>query len=209
MVKFSQNEEEKYILEYFGDFVGSFLDIGSNDGITFSNTRQLALNGWTGVCIDANREASERCEKLYKGHSGIYVYHWAIAQRFANGKKYILNGSGNLINSNDVGLVSTFYESEMERFKKTVWYKPESVIGWKWKTAYNRLRIRQFSFVSIHVESDEMQILPYIDLTETRLICLEHNGSIDRKNEYLKHTAKYDLTKVIYESAENIIICKS
>ena len=54
---YSQNLEEEKILEYFGDYVGSFLDIGCNDCRTFSNTHALALRGWAGVVIDASPKA--------------------------------------------------------------------------------------------------------------------------------------------------------
>lgn len=39
---FSQNQEEKYTLEYFKNFKGRFLDIGAADGVGLSNTRALA-----------------------------------------------------------------------------------------------------------------------------------------------------------------------
>ena len=48
---FSQHDEEKWVLKHAGK-AGKFLDVGANDGVTFSNTHALALNGWTGVCIE-------------------------------------------------------------------------------------------------------------------------------------------------------------
>jgi len=54
---YSQQDEEKTILEYFGSQRGAFLDIGAYDGVTFSNTLALAERGWNGILY----EASPRC----------------------------------------------------------------------------------------------------------------------------------------------------
>jgi len=55
---YSQNNEQQVILDYFGEhYIGTFLDLGCNDGQTFSNTRALALNGWSGVLVDASANA--------------------------------------------------------------------------------------------------------------------------------------------------------
>lgn len=38
---------------------GRFLDIGANDGVTFSNTFALAERGWQGVCVEADPHAHQ------------------------------------------------------------------------------------------------------------------------------------------------------
>lgn len=206
---FSQNSEEEAILKYFGDHIGTFLDIGCNDCKTFSNTHALALRGWSGVVIDASPKAIEKCKALYEGRKDIHIYQWAISKQFKNDGKAILHESGELIHQGDVGLVSTFHAHEMDRFRRSVKYEPVEVRTFKWKTAYNRIPIKKYHFVSIDIESDEMNVLPDMDLSDTKLLCIEHNGSAERKKEYLDCTSKFGLDKVIYESAENILICKS
>lgn len=202
---FSQNAEEKYILEYFGDYVGSFLDLGCNNGETFSNTRALALKGWKGVLVDASPKAIERCKNLYKGRKGIYIYDYAITGHMG---KEIFHESSSLISSRDVGLVSTFHDSEMSRFKTTVSYTPIEVKTLKWKTALNRWQIKKFDMMSIDIEGDELNVLPDMDLSEVRLLCIEWNSKEDLKKEYLHYTSKYGLDKIIYESGENLIIVR-
>jgi FkbM family methyltransferase len=195
---FSQNLEEQYILEYFGDHVGTFLDLGCNDCQTFSNTRALALRGWKGVLIDPSPKAITRCKELYNGYKGYYIYEWAISDH--NGKA-ILNESGPLCSAADVGLVSTFHAKEMDRFKRTVKYDPIEVKTFKWKTAFNRLYIKQFDMISMDCEGDELNILPDMDLTKTRLIVLEWNSHEHIKREYEKYL---DGFKLIYTSGENV-----
>lgn len=201
----SQNLEEKIILDYFGDYVGTFLDLGCNNGETFSNTRALALKGWKGVLVDASPKAIERCRELYKGRKGIYIYDYAITGHMG---KEIFHESSSLISSRDVGLVSTFHDSEMSRFKSTVSYTPIEVKTLKWKTALNRWQIKQFQMMSIDIEGDELNVLPDMDLSEVRLICIEWNSKEDLKKEYLHYTSKYGLDKIIYTSAENLIIVR-
>lgn len=202
---YSQNLEETYILNYFGDFVGTFLDIGSNDGETFSNTRALALKGWSGILIDCSPLAIAQCKELYKGQKGIYIYDYAISGH--NGTA-VLQESGPLCSPSDIGLVSTFHKHEKERFQRTVKYEPVEVKTFKWKTALNRWKIKEFDFITADCEGDEMSFLPDIDLSKTKMICLEHNSKPELKKQYLECTSKFGLDKIIYESGENIIITR-
>lgn len=203
---FSQNKEEAVILDYFkNDPPGTFLDLGCNDCETFSNTRALALKGWKGILVDASPKAIDKCKELYKGHKGFYIYQVAISSH--NGKA-MLQESGPLINSRDVALVSTFHDHEMRRFKTIVTYTPVEVKTFKWKTFLNRLRVKEFEMVSLDIESDELNVLPDMDLSKTKLLCIEHNSSEEKKKAYLHYTEKYGLSKIIYESGENLIIVR-
>jgi len=199
MENYSQSNEQEHILNYFGDHVGTFIDLGCNDCKTFSNTRALALRNWKGIFVDPHPEAMARCKALYNGTKGFYFYQFAIEQH--NGEK-ILNSSGALCGVTDTGLVSTFYPEEMARFQRTVNYSPIEVRTFKWKTFINRLRIKEFDFVSIDVEGSELFILPDMDLSKTRMICIEWNGKQDLKTEYEKYLEGF---KLIYTSAENLL----
>lgn len=201
-MKYSQSKEEEVILNYFNGQTGSFLDCGANDGITFSNTRALAERGWKGVLIEPSPKAYAKLKELYNGHKGFYLYQVALGSH--NGKA-MLQESGPLCSANDVGLVSTFVPSEMDRFKSSVKYDPVEVKVFKWKTFLNRLTIKEFDFVSMDVEGNELQILPDMDLSKTRMICLEWNGKQDLKTEYEKYLTGFNL---IYTSGENVIYAR-
>lgn len=201
-MKYSQNLEEQHILNYFGDYVGTFLDLGCNDCLTFSNTRALALRKWRGVFVDASPKAMERCKTLYNGYKGYYFYEVAISTH--NGKA-IFNESGALCGAADVGLVSTFHQSEMDRFKRTVAYNPVEVKTFKWKTFLNRLKVREFDMISMDIENDELNVLPHMDLSKTKLLCIEWNSKPELKAEYEKYLQGF---KVIYTSGENLIYAR-
>jgi FkbM family methyltransferase len=198
----SQNKEEEVILDYFKDHVGTFCDLGSNDGVTFSNTRALAERGWKGCLIEPDPEAFLRLKTLYEKHKGFYPYNYAISDH--NGKK-IMQTSSSLLKTGDVGLVSTFNVSEMERFKSVVKYEPVEVKVFTWNTARNRWPIKEFDFISIDIEGDEMKVLPDIDLTNTAMVCIEFNGKQELKTEYEKYLEGF---KLIYTSAENLIYAR-
>jgi FkbM family methyltransferase len=201
-MKFTQNDEESHILNYFGDHVGTFLSLGENDGETFSNVRALALKGWKGVMVEPSPKAFEKLKALYDGNPGFYIYPFAIASH--NGKA-MLNESGPLINSRDVALVSTFHESEMSRFKTSVTYTPVEVKTFRWKTFLNRIPIKKFDFVSCDCEGQDLDILSQMDLKDTRCICLEWNGKEDLKKEFERHLSGFNL---IYTSGENVLYAR-
>jgi len=75
---YSQNREQQFIIDYFGNTIGTFLDIGANDGKTLSNTYQLALYGWFGVCVEPEDIAFSKLKELYEGYGTIDVYKCAI-----------------------------------------------------------------------------------------------------------------------------------
>ena len=52
---YTQNNEEELVRAYFSDKdtkTMCLLDIGANDGETFSNSRQLILDGWNAVLVE-------------------------------------------------------------------------------------------------------------------------------------------------------------
>ena len=199
---YSQSEEERYILEYFKDITGTFLDLGANDGVTFSNTRALALKGWKGVMVEPSPKAYERLKTLYNGHKGFYIYPYALSDH--NGKA-ILQESGALCSAEDVGLVSTFHQHEVARFSRTVSYEPIEVKTFKWKTFLNRLKYKEFTMISMDIEGSELSVLPDMDLSKTELVVIEWNSKPELKAEFDKYM---DGFKVIYTSGENLIYAR-
>ena len=201
--KFAQNEEDFIISEYFASKPhGTFMDIGANDGVTFSNTRLMALKGWKGCLVEPSPKAYEKLVALYKGFKGFYTYNVALSNHNGNA---ILHESGPLCSAQDVALVSTFHAHEMDRFKKSVTYEPITVKCFTWKTFLNRLSIKQFDLISIDVEGEELSILPDINLDQTSMIVIEWNSKPELKVEYEKYLAGF---RLVYTSAENLIYAR-
>lgn len=206
---YSQNNEEQIIFDYVGRGIPcqghfKFLDIGSNDGITLSNTRALAERGWRGVCVEASPTAFQRLKKNYRGWSGVTCYNIALADYTGT---MILHESGELLNIGDVALVSSSKLSEIERFRKTVKYNEVIVKCMTWEDFFKKSTLKQFEVISMDIEGCELDVLPRMDLSSmnVRLICIEWNGNDYLKHEYEKHLSGF---KLIHTNAENLIYAR-
>jgi|SRR5688572_8728635 len=204
---FSQNQEEEIILKYFGDFKGTFLSLGENDGVTLSNVRALALNDWRGVLVEPSPKAFSRLEQNYlelKSKGQFYLYQYAIGEHNGN---FDLYESGELLKKGDVGLVSTFNQSEMDRFKSVLNYEPVKVKMFRWKTFLNRLSIKEFDFISIDCEGNDEGILRQMDFEslKAKCLCVEWNSRPELHKAYSEILNNF---RIIYTSAENLIFVK-
>lgn len=199
---FSQSLEEQYILEYFKDKTGTFLDVGSNDGLTLSNTRALAERGWKGVLVEPSPIAFARLKYNYKDMTGFYFYPFALG---ITNSKVKLWDSGTHLKNGDHGLLSTLNESELIRWKGSTEFEHIEVQCYRWKTFLNRLSIKNFDFISIDAEGMDFQILKQMDLTETSCICVEWNGKPELKDLFDKLMGGF---RIIYTSAENLIYAR-
>jgi hypothetical protein len=63
----SMSREDEAIADYFGDFVGRFLEIGAVDGKILSNCYLLAQEGWGGVCVEGSHRWVDAWFKNYAG----------------------------------------------------------------------------------------------------------------------------------------------
>ncbi len=202
---YSQNEEEKHILEYFKDKpTGTFLSLGENDGQTLSNVRALALKHWCGVMVEPAPLAFNKLKQLYSNEKKgcFYLYNCAIGNH--NGKA-VLHDSGELLGKGDTSLVSTLVEEEKKRFQSVLSYEPVTVDVFRWKTFLNRLSIKTFDFVSCDCEGLDVDIIEQMDLSEVKLLCIEWNGKPELK-------AKFDSImigfNIIYTSGENLLYAR-
>lgn len=204
MKNFTQNQEQEAITKYFGDFKGTFLSLGENDGETLSNVRALALSGWCGVMVEPSPIPFRKLESLYeKDKKGcFYLYNCAVGNFNGSGT---LHDSGTLLKTGDTGLVSTLVKEETERFKSVVSYSDTEVKVFRWKTLLNRLTIKRFDFISIDCEGLDGDILEQIDVSEVMCVCIEWNGKPELKERFSKYLHEF---KIIYTSAENLIFAR-
>jgi FkbM family methyltransferase len=63
---YSQEGQDKWVLDHFGKKKGFFVDIGAADGIELSNTYALENIGWNGICVEANTEHFRRLRENRK-----------------------------------------------------------------------------------------------------------------------------------------------
>jgi hypothetical protein len=64
MKYYSQIEQDKQFLTHRGNTdKGFYVEIGANDGVTFSNTKTLEDLGWDGICVECNPQAFEKLDE--------------------------------------------------------------------------------------------------------------------------------------------------
>ena len=215
-MSFSQNREEEVILKYFGSHIGTFLSVGENDGETLSNVRQLAINGWRGVCVEPCPEPFEKLEKLYDyydsylngeaidNYDAVLIINIAIGTETGYADFY---KSGEHLGKGDSGLLSTLVPSEMDRWKGTEVFEKIMVPVISWSDFYENLCNPTFDFVSIDIEGKDVDVLEQMDLDamETKMVCIEHNSN---RKTLKRIKAKLKGWKELHRNHENIIMTR-
>lgn len=207
---YSQNSEEQYIIEYFNGKVGTFIDIGANDGKTFSNTFALANLGWKGCLVEPSPKAFHQLKQTYftlmkevlKSNDGFYFYNFALGE--TNGLVKMWD-SGTHLGKDDHGLLSTMNAEDYNKWRGSTQFTEIEAQCFRWKTFLNRLKLKEFDFISMDCEGNEIAILKQMDLRSTSCACLEWNSKPEVKAEFDKLMIGF---KIIYTSSENIIYAR-
>lgn len=199
---YSQNLEEQFILEYFKDFKGKLLDVGANDGKTFSNSLRLIELGWNAVLVEPSRTAFDKLDELHKFNSSVKLFNLAIGNEVS---KLTFHESGHhLKDKSDVALLSSLYKNETTKWKNAgVYFNEYEVLV----TTYNHIK-DNYDFITIDAEGYDLEILKQIDLSYTKLLCIEWNSIQSNKDSILEYCAAFGMNKVIYQSPENLLICR-
>jgi len=195
---FSQNDEEKHIVRFFRDKIdkGSFLDIGAYNGKAFSNTHRLALNGWSGVCLEPSPSVFPALEKLYKDRDDVVCDPRAIGLQKETATFFDSKGDA----------ISSFNKKHVEKWKKN------------WGSEFKKVRVEvitfgdlfeeygyDFDFINVDVEATNYQLFQSIDfniLDRCKLFCIEH----DKKNKEIENKLKPFGFRRILQNPENIIL---
>lgn len=212
---YSQNEEEKHITGFFGGQKGTLLDIGANDGKSYSNSLKLIELGWDAVLVEPSPTCIDKIKSLHGENKLVTIIQAAVGSETIEAN---FHESGKLpvrdLDENNTSLLSTLVAKEKERWKP---------LGVEWKEypvkvfTYNDLHVEfnltgivnGYDFISIDAEGVDIEILKQIDLSRTKLICIEYNSNVAAKKEILDYTSLFGMTKIIYENGENLLICKS
>jgi FkbM family methyltransferase len=210
---YSQNQEEEFITrhlnsDHFEGFKGTLLSIGENDGRTLSNSLRLIELGWNAVLVEPSPIAFAKMEALHQDREGVICVQAAVSDKKGEFPFY---ESGTHLNKGDTALLSSLNREELP----------------KWIGAgndFNEIKVRcityadllelsnihGFDFISIDAEGMDLIILKQIDLTKTKLLCIEWNLDETIKSEVLEYCGKFWFgPRIIYQSPENLIISRT
>jgi len=200
---YSQNGEQKIILDYFKDFKGTLLDIGANDGETLSNSRALMLAGWNGVLVEPSRTAIDKLCKLYEKGTSAFIVPFGIANHLGKSKFF---DSGTHLKKGDTSLLSTCKESELKRWEGSDNHFTETEIDCiTYKDLVDLYESDEFDFITIDAEGLDYDILIQIDLSKTKMLIVETNSIEDEK--YISYCKQFGM-KVLHKNQENLIFVK-
>lgn len=211
MINYSQHGEEKLIFDYFGNSKGTFLDIGANDGITFSNVAALYDNGWDGLLVEASPKAYKKLQENYETALETQLLNFAIGNKIGTVDFY---ESGSLVTERDVSLVSSLHEKELKRWQtinapgqKVVDFEKIQVQMIDFDTLLALSKYKTFDFISIDIEGGELDLLPQMDFNKlgTKMIIVENNGKDQDKFDAIILPFGF---KLIATNKANLIYCK-
>lgn len=184
---YAQRDEERYI-EKLGDS-GRYLEIGSYDGKTFSNTRALAERGWEGVCVEPAAHAFAAMLRDPPPHAKLI--HALLGPR---------TGLASFLQTQDA--VSTTDRNHAEKWKG---YAVPFTLTFTVSVSVIDL-LKDFPgpyrFISIDTEGTSMwafrEFAPLLEHLEVEMICVEHDGAKPHAPGFHE----------IYRSAENSILAR-
>lgn len=215
---YSQSNEDEFVLDYFinrynikdihqpgmfDDF--ALLEIGANDGTTFSNSKLLIENGWKAYLL----EPGCICGDLIMSHQGnqkVHIFNYGIGE--CDGMVSFWESGAHVLHGKDKGLVSTTNFKETLRWPHVEFEEREIQLV-SFDNFYNHAERPGFDFISIDAEGQDWIILQQIDLNIVgcRCLCIEHNGDQSLIANYINYCLDFGFREAL-RNGENIIFVK-
>lgn len=191
---YSQNDEEKFILEYFdGSDPGRFLDIGAADGICMSNTYALYLKGWTGMAVEPSRSLfialAQNVPRLMRVNTAIGL---------GNGLETFYDSGGDLISTLDTAHRDLWAAQGVK-------YEPTIVTVETWDVLL--IGDYDFDFLNLDVEGTNIELMKQIPLPlvqRLKLACIEFDGDVAAVRQFFEPHG----FKLLHQTGENMIMAR-
>jgi len=192
MHNLSQFNEDQIILNYFGDHVGFFVDVGASSGVALSNTFYLGLKHWKGLLVEASPTHFATLMANYVNRGGIELVNAAIwterkMMRFFFNQWFY----SSLIEKKEAGLYQACYWVQTCTADDLKAIQPECDV------------------LSLDIENADIIVFPSLMAAypKCRLVVVEHAKDPGLKARWMEQFAKFKL-QVIAETPENYIAVK-
>lgn len=206
-MSYSQNNEEFILNSFFGQYVGTLLSIGENNGQHLSNVYALIKKGWEAELVEPSPQVFEDLWRLHNGNKKVWFHDVAIGDR--NGF-VTLYESGELLKIGDRSLVSTVIPEEIERWKPAnVQFSAVRVLMVTFNEFLTKAHYKKYDLISIDAEGMDLIILRQMELDQLGCKCLviEHNSLPAVVANIRDYCRPYGFKEIGY-NAENIILAK-
>ena len=144
---YSQFGEDLIINNFFGDFIGKYVDIGCYHPIKYSNTALLHKKGWTGVNIDLNETSINLFNACRKNDLNIVA---CLSDKKEKVSVYM---------DSKFSALNSIHQDNSKIFK----FKNYKKLTMKTKT-FSELVDKNFDFLNIDCEGNDYKIIKTIDL---------------------------------------------
>ena len=160
---YAQHGEDKLVELLLPKGVHSFIDIGANDGVLFSNTYKFAKSGARGLCIEPSRSSYNKLKLNHLFNRRVQSIQGAIS-----------NKNGTILLEED-GYESTLSKVIKEKTQKSVEVPCYTMKEILIKSPY----FREVDLVSIDVEGHEFEVLDGMPNSDfyTKILIIESNKS--------------------------------
>jgi len=211
--KYSQNDEELVIKQYFfgqNPEELTVLDIGANDGITFSNSYGLIADGWNAHLLEPSAKAYSLMVSLHSENPRVKCHGYGIAD-FTGTAAFLESGSFEN-KGEDIALLSTLHEKELKRWGDKVKFEQVQAHFYTFADFMRNPLLnhnQKFDFITIDAEGSDWDILQQIDLDAVgcKMLCVEYNSLPLFRNLFTDYASKFNM-KLRSFNAENLLFIK-
>lgn len=215
---YSQNHEDNLISIYFKNRFPErwekrtepehkfrLLEVGANDGKTFSNSLFLIEQGFEAVLVEPSPKAFKLLKKLHKGNKNVTLHNFGFG--LFNGTQTFYE-SGGYKDGDDVALYSSLDAEEIKRWEDTVKFVEVEADFRTWVDFRNDNK-ETYDFISIDCEGFDLTLLKQMDLgaLDCKCLIMEWNGVEQVRYEAMEYCAQYGMIEH-FKNMENIIFIK-
>lgn len=197
-MKYSQSDEEIYVLEILGDLqTGKFIDIGAYDTFRFSNTRALYERGWSGVLVEPSPKNYAGIAEHYKDEPRIKVLNVAIGEK--NEEIVFYESDGDAVSTTDIFHMKKWGDAGVKYSQIKV--QQMSVVDF-----FNEYG-KDVDFISIDTEATNIIVfrnIPDWVFERAKMIVIEHDLNQGEIEERLADFGFF----TYYVNGENILLAK-
>jgi FkbM family methyltransferase len=154
---------------------GTFVDIGANDGVSFSNSLFFEKKNWTGLCIEPHPIAYE----TLKSSRSCECLNACVIDSDTTVDFLVIEGSAHMLS----GIASFMDQKHLERIEREIknsggQQRTIKIDALCPDTFLSKYSIKRIDYLSIDTEGCELAILKHFDLKEieVKVIGVE-NGS--------------------------------
>ena len=186
---YSQFGEDIIVSNYFGNFVGKYVDIGCYHPIKYSNTALLHKKGWTGINIDLNKTSIDLFNSCRNNDINIFA---CLSDKIEDVEIFL---------DSEFSALNSVYSDNIQKFnlKNLKKLKIQTKI-------FPQLIKENFDFLNIDCEGSDFKILKTIDLKKysPKVIIIE--VSKKNKNEIYNYLNIYGYKIFEIKSLSHIFV---